>query len=73
LQAAISIHAKQGKTISVIPAQAGIHSEVIGAIGLWIPACAGMTEGCVAPQIIFTHGITEHINKNRRQVSNGND
>ena len=34
----------QHKNISpVIPAQAGIHSAVSLATGLWIPACAGMT------------------------------
>ena len=36
-----------GKNL-VVPAKAGIHSEVGRANSLWIPAYAGMTEGCAS-------------------------
>jgi len=44
LRVKIRIHADLAKTSPVIPAKAGIHSELDRAGAVWIPACAGMTE-----------------------------
>jgi L-ascorbate metabolism protein UlaG (beta-lactamase superfamily) len=34
---------RRGRTIAVIPANAGIHASGAGAVDKWVPACAGMT------------------------------
>jgi len=39
-------HSRRFGKNSVIPAKAGIHRESARATSLWIPAFAGMTEGC---------------------------
>jgi len=40
----------------VVPAKAGIHTELIRANSLWIPAFAGTTEGDV-PALSTKHSI----------------
>jgi hypothetical protein len=46
LQVKEFIQAGLAKIFSVIPAKAGIQSELDRAVSLWIPAFAGMTESC---------------------------
>ena len=47
------VHAGSTKTVPVVPAKAGTHSELAQANALWIPAFAGMTEGSASVKLLF--------------------
>ena len=55
LWVAICFRAGIPKIISVVPAKAGIHSELDRVNHLWVPAFAGMTEG-ILTSIYITIG-----------------